>query len=100
MNLVEDKTIRVRCPSEPISAYLRKGGNLEDTVGKGCLCNNLTANAGYGSPKEPFVVTFHDIKAARELFFKYGEKIYVKNVFKEILSKSDLFRPTISTNLI
>ena len=33
--------IDYRCPAEPVSSYLRKGGCIEDTVGKGCLCNGL-----------------------------------------------------------
>ncbi len=37
-----------RCPSEPLDDYLRKGGKLEDTVGRKCLCNGLMANIGLG----------------------------------------------------
>jgi len=33
-----------RCPSEPIQDYLKKGGKLEDTVGRKCVCNSLMAN--------------------------------------------------------
>jgi len=35
-----------RCPSEPVADYLKKGGALEDTVGRKCLCNSLVANVG------------------------------------------------------
>jgi NAD(P)H-dependent flavin oxidoreductase YrpB (nitropropane dioxygenase family) len=35
-----------RCPAEPVESYLAKGGRLEDTVGRRCLCNGLTANIG------------------------------------------------------
>ena len=35
-----------RCPAEPTETYLAKGGRLEDTVGRRCLCNGLTANIG------------------------------------------------------
>jgi NAD(P)H-dependent flavin oxidoreductase YrpB (nitropropane dioxygenase family) len=35
-----------RCPAEPVESYLGKGGRLEDTVGRRCLCNGLTANIG------------------------------------------------------
>jgi NAD(P)H-dependent flavin oxidoreductase YrpB (nitropropane dioxygenase family) len=35
-----------RCAAEPIEDYVRKGGNLADTVGRRCLCNALTANIG------------------------------------------------------
>ena len=36
--------IDYRCASEPVDAYLRKGGKIEDTVGRRCLCNALLAN--------------------------------------------------------
>ena len=29
-----------RCPAEPVHVYLRKGGAMEDTVGRACLCNS------------------------------------------------------------
>lgn len=35
-----------RCPAEPVEDYVRKGGKVEDTEGRGCLCNGLTANIG------------------------------------------------------
>jgi nitronate monooxygenase len=42
----EDGSIGYRCPAEPVAAYVAKGGKLEDTVGRKCLCNALTANIG------------------------------------------------------
>lgn len=33
-----------RCASEPEDQYVQKGGALEDTVGRQCLCNGLMAN--------------------------------------------------------
>lgn len=40
--------IGYRCPAEPIDAYLRKGGALEDTHQRRCLCNGLMATIGLG----------------------------------------------------
>lgn len=37
-----------RCPSEPIEDYLKKGGQIEDTVGRKCVCNSLMANIDLG----------------------------------------------------
>ena len=31
--------------------YVRKGGDLADTVGRKCLCNGLTANIGLGQTR-------------------------------------------------
>lgn len=39
-------TIGYRCPAEPGTAYVAKGGLEKDTVGRKCLCNALIANAG------------------------------------------------------
>src|SRR6185312_6442938 len=35
--------IDFRCSAEPVSIYVSKGGNVEDTTGKRCLCNALMA---------------------------------------------------------
>jgi nitronate monooxygenase len=43
-----DGTLDYRCPSEPVDDYVRKGGSVEDTVGRKCLCNALVANIGLG----------------------------------------------------
>lgn len=42
----EDNSIGWRCPSEPVEDYLKKGGDIADTVGRKCLCNSLIANVG------------------------------------------------------
>ena len=39
--------IGYRCPAEQVSAFVAKGGKLEDTEGRKCLCNALLANVGY-----------------------------------------------------
>ncbi len=38
--------IEFRCPAENPKNYLRKGGTLEETLGRQCLCNGLMATAG------------------------------------------------------
>ncbi len=44
----EAGTIGWRCPSEPVDDYLRKGGDIEDTRGRKCVCNGLIANIDRG----------------------------------------------------
>jgi nitronate monooxygenase len=63
--LKEDGTIGYRCPSEPVAAYLAKGGKIEDTVGRKCVCNGLFANIGLGQvlpdgSLEPCILTLGD----------------------------------------
>ena len=44
----EKDRLQVRCPAEPVATYVDKGGNVEDTERRGCLCNALMANIGLG----------------------------------------------------
>lgn len=58
-------TIGYRCASEPVANYLSKGGKIEDTVGRKCLCNALLANIGHAQTRkdgtvEPALVTVGD----------------------------------------
>lgn len=42
-----DGALGFRCPSEPVSVYVSKGGLEADTPGRKCMCNALLANAGH-----------------------------------------------------
>jgi len=44
--LKADGTVGYRCPAEPESTYLAKGGKAEAVMGRKCLCNALMANIG------------------------------------------------------
>jgi NAD(P)H-dependent flavin oxidoreductase YrpB (nitropropane dioxygenase family) len=44
----QDGQIGYRCAAEPPAAYVRKGGRMEDTVGRRCVCNGLIAAIGLG----------------------------------------------------
>lgn len=43
-----DGKVGLRCPAEPVDDYIKKGGTLEETKGKKCLCNALMADIGQG----------------------------------------------------
>ena len=59
-----------RCSAEPVDAYVAKGGDVADTVGRRCLCNGLTATIGQAQwrgeteTEEPALVTSGDALAA------------------------------------
>ncbi len=60
-----DGTVGFRCPAEPVSLYVAKGGDPADTVGRKCLCNALVASAGHPQVRarrhvEPGIVTSGD----------------------------------------
>ena len=40
-------TIGYRCSAEPVTVYVSKGGDPEETAGKRCLCNALIATIGH-----------------------------------------------------
>lgn len=68
-----------RCPGEPVEAYARKGGAVEDTVGRKCLCNGLTATVGLGQTRkdgyeEPALVTLGtDLDGVGQLLARYPD---------------------------
>ncbi|MFC4426269.1 nitronate monooxygenase [Deinococcus navajonensis] len=57
----------LRCAAEPEADYVRKGGKLEDTVGRKCLCNALMADAGFpqiqknGQVEQPLITSGDDV---------------------------------------
>ena len=58
----EPGDIGYRCPAEPEHMYVKKGGELADTVGRKCLCNGLTGGIGLGQSRrdgyqEPPIIT-------------------------------------------
>lgn len=59
-----DGRIIYRCAAEPVEAYVRKGGTVEATIGRQCLCNGLLADVGLGQVRgghvEPPLVTSGD----------------------------------------
>ena len=63
----EDGKVDYRCAAEPVADYVRKGGREEDTVGRRCLCNALTANIGQaqermeGSVEPPLLTSGDDL---------------------------------------
>jgi nitronate monooxygenase len=60
-----DGQIAYRCAAEPEVSYLAKGGKIEESVGRKCLCNALLANIGHPQTRrdgvaEPPLVTVGD----------------------------------------
>lgn len=79
-----------RCASEPVEAYLRKGGALEDTVGRKCLCNGLTATIGVGQAQKwgdelPIVTSGDDLPAIRALLGEDGSDYGADDVIDYLL---------------
>ena len=77
----ENGKVGWRCPSEPVDDYVRKGGDIADTVGRKCVCNGLLANIGLGQYQKngevelPLVTSGDDVAHVAR-FLKPGASTY------------------------
>jgi nitronate monooxygenase len=76
-----DGSVGFRCAGEPVTTYLAKGGRLEDTQGRKCICNALVANIGQpqiraGRILEPPLVTSGDDLAELPQFMRTADLGY------------------------
>jgi NAD(P)H-dependent flavin oxidoreductase YrpB (nitropropane dioxygenase family) len=68
----EEGKVGYRCAAEPVDAFVQKGGTLEETTGRRCLCNALMANVGYGQLREdghqepPLITSGDDLLKLRD----------------------------------
>ncbi len=67
-----DGRVEYRCPAEPIDDYLRKGGTVEETVGRKCICNGLMVTVGLGqvrggTPEPPIMTAGDDLAELKRL---------------------------------
>jgi len=89
-----DGGIGYRCSAEPVASYVAKGGKVEDTVGRKCLCNALLANIGYQQTRkdgsvEPALVTVGDDLNTVAQFLAPGRSSYsAADVVASLLSLS------------
>jgi nitronate monooxygenase len=86
--------IGYRCSAEPVDIYVSKGGKIEDTVGRKCLCNALMANVGHQQTRkngtiEPPLVTIGDDLNTVAQFLAPGRDSYgAADVVESLLSLS------------
>jgi nitronate monooxygenase len=86
--------IGYRCAAEPVANYLAKGGKVEETVGRKCLCNALLANIGHAQTRkneavEPPLVTIGDDLNTVVQFLAPGRTSYrAADVIESLLSLS------------
>ncbi len=84
--------IGYRCAAEPVANFVAKGGKIEETVGRKCLCNALMANIGHaqtrkdGSVEPPLVTVGDDLNTVAQ-FLAPGRTSYsAADVVRELLS--------------
>lgn len=88
----DDGKLEYRCSAEPVANYVAKGGDAEDTEGRGCLCNNLCATAGFpqhrksGYVEQPLITSGDGISGVAK-YLKPGATSYTaKDVLEYLLA--------------
>ncbi len=90
----EEGGLGYRCAAEPVANYVAKGGKIEDTVGRKCLCNTLMANIGHAQTRpdgsvEPALVTIGDDLNTVAQYLALGRESYsAADVVERLLSLS------------
>ena len=77
----ENGKMGLRCAAEPVEAFLKKGGKLEETVGRKCLCNGLFSAIGMAQDQESGYQEMEIMTAGDEIsnlarYIPAGEKTY------------------------
>lgn len=88
---VAEGKIGFRCASEPIDTFLAKGGTLEETVGRKCLCNSLMASTGLpqiqkdGSTELSLITSGDDLQTMSHFFKRFPQGYSAKDVVDYLL---------------
>lgn len=87
-----DGTVGYRCPAEPVEEYVRKGGTLEETLGRECVCNGLVTTIGLPQVEDGRVTSLPLLTAGNEIvnvcrFLKPGRASYTAaEVIEQLLA--------------
>ncbi|MBN8644544.1 MAG: nitronate monooxygenase [Planctomycetes bacterium] len=87
----DDGTLDYRCPGEPVAEYVRKGGRVDDTVGRKCLCNALIANLGLGQQRSdgyeelPLLTAGDDLACIKPFISSERLRYHARDVIESIL---------------
>ena len=87
----ESGRLGYRCAAEPIDTYVKRGGKVDDTDGRKCLCNGLFANIGHGQVRdddadERPIITSGDELALLGAFFREHQRYTAGDVIEHLLS--------------
>ena len=93
---MEGEKIGYRCAAEPVASYVAKGGKIEDTVGRKCLCNSLMANIGLAQVRKddrlepPLVTVGDDLNTVADFLAPGRESYGAADVVKSLLSRLEV----------
>jgi len=90
----EDGALGYRCPAEPETDYVAKGGKIEDTRCRKCVCNGLLATIGLGqihkdgSVEPPLVTAGDDVANLWRIIGKGRTSYQAADVIDYLLERS------------
>lgn len=90
--MAAEGTIDYRCPAEPVSLYVAKGGKVENTVGRRCLCNALLATIGHPQVRnkkyveEGLVTSGSDLSGMTRFLPADGENYTAADVVRKLIN--------------
>jgi NAD(P)H-dependent flavin oxidoreductase YrpB (nitropropane dioxygenase family) len=90
-----DGSIGYRCPAEPVEDYIRKGGTLDETHGRECVCNGLVGTIGLPQVNSGSISGLPLLTAGNEIsnvakFLKPGRDSYTAaDVVQLLLDKTE-----------
>ncbi|MBI5715878.1 MAG: nitronate monooxygenase, partial [Chloroflexi bacterium] len=99
----ENGTLGYRCAAEPVDDFVAKGGLVEDTVGRSCLCNNLVATAGFpqtrknGFVEKPLLTIGDDLLNIGKFVPRGASSFSAEDVINYLLSSFHLDSPKTAT---
>lgn len=87
----DEGQIMYRCPAEPVDDWVKKGGEVQETEGKKCLCNALFTDVGLGQTQawgdEGYLLTAGDDFNHIPRILKPGQTHYSAKEVIEYLTK-------------
>jgi len=91
----EDGKVAYRCSAEPTNCYTSKGGQIEATEGRKCLCNALLSNIGLaqvranGTVEAALVTLGDDLNIVRRFLPAGGTSYGAADVVRAILGEPE-----------
>jgi len=89
----EDGTLGYRCPAEPADDFVRKGGTLEETKGRQCVCNGLVSTIGLAQVRPdhtedlPLLTAGNDVANVASFVPPGRDSYSAADVVRHLLSK-------------
>lgn len=83
----KDGDIVFSCPAEPQAAFVRKGGDIEMTEGKMCICTGSVASSGHGQiGEERFFTLGKDLSPVADLLKEHPDGYRAEDVVGYVFS--------------